>query len=181
MQISSYKEFEQNIGYLNITSIRNKFGFLVHQVKGNTDILMISETKLDESFPPGQYFLDGYSVLFRFDRNANGGGILLHIKEDIPSKLLSINKNIEGFLVKINLLKKKKWLLSCSYNPTKMQKSNHLAELRESTDLYLTKYDQLLFLGDFNPGVEDSSVKIFYSSYNLTSMINRPTCFNMEI
>ena len=88
-----------------------------------------------------------------------------------------MNKNIEGFFVEINLRNKKKWLLSCSYNPTKMQISNHLAELSKNTDLYLTKYDQLLFLGDFNAGVEDSSVKNFCSSYNLTSMINRPTCF----
>ena len=58
-----------------------------------------------------------------------------------------------------------------------MQISNPLAELSKNTDLYLTKYDQLLFLGDFNAGVEDSSVKNFCSSYNLTSMINRPTCY----
>ena len=58
-----------------------------------------------------------------------------------------------------------------------MQISNDLAELSKNTDLYLTKYDQLLFLGDFHAGVEDSSVKDFCSSYNLTSMISRPTCF----
>ena len=85
------------LGHLNINSIRNKFNFLAHQVKGNIDILMISETKLDESFPPSQFFLDGYSVPFRFDRNGNGGGVLLYIRDDIPSKLLSRNKNIEGF------------------------------------------------------------------------------------
>ena len=138
---------------------------------------MISETKLDERFPPSQFFLDGYSVPFRFDRNGNGGGILLYIRDDLPSKLLSMNKNIEGFFVKINSRNKKKWLLSSSYNPTKMQISNHPAELSNNTDLYLTKYDQLLFLGDFNAGVEDSSVKIFCSNYNLRSMINRPTCY----
>ena len=103
----------------NFYSIRNKFDFLAHQVKGNIDILMISETKLDESFPPSQFFLDGYMVPFRLDRNGNGGGILLYIRDDLPSKLLSINKNIEGFFVEINLRNKKKWLLSCSYNPTK--------------------------------------------------------------
>ena len=57
------------VGYLNINSIRNKFDFLAHQVKGNIDILMISETKLDESFPAGQFLLIGYSVPFRFNRN----------------------------------------------------------------------------------------------------------------
>ena len=84
------------VGHLNINSIRNKFNFLAHQVKGNIDILMISEKKLDEIFPPSQFFLDGYSVLFRYDRNGNGGGILLYIRDDLPSKLLSINKN-RGF------------------------------------------------------------------------------------
>ena len=138
---------------------------------------MISETKLDESFPPGQFLLDGYCTPFRYDRDRHGGGILLYVRDDIPSKLLSLNENIEGFFVEINLRNKKKWLLSGSYNPKKAQITSHLAELSKNTDLYLTKYDQLLFLGDFNAGVEDSSVKEFCSSFNLTSMINKPTCF----
>ena len=55
------------IGHLNINSLRNKFDFLVTQVKGYIDILMISETKLDESFPIGQFLIDGYSVPFRLE------------------------------------------------------------------------------------------------------------------
>ena len=46
------------VGQLIINSIRNKFDFLAQQVKGNIDILMISETKLDESFPVGQFLID---------------------------------------------------------------------------------------------------------------------------
>ena len=68
------------VGHLNINSIRNKFDFLAHQVQGNIDIPMISETKHDESFPLGQFLLDGYSVPFRSDRDGNGGGILLFIR-----------------------------------------------------------------------------------------------------
>ena len=67
----------------------------------------------------------------------------------------------EGFSVETYLRNKKKWLLSCSFNPTKMQISNHLTELSKNTDLYLSKYDQLLFLTDFNAGAEDSSGKNF--------------------
>ena len=104
--------------------------------------------------------------------------LLCFILDDKQSKLLSMKKNIEGFFVEINLRKKKKWLLRCSYNPTKMKMSNHAAELNKSTDLYLTIYDQILFSGNFNAGVEDSSIKNVCSSYNLTSMINRLTCFN---
>ena len=41
------------IGQLNINSLRNKFDLITYQIKGNIDILMITETKLDESFPIG--------------------------------------------------------------------------------------------------------------------------------
>lgn len=77
---------------MNINSIRNKFDLLAHHVKGNIDVLKISETKIDESFYPGQFLLDGYSVPFRFDENGNGSGILLYIREDMQFKLLSMNK-----------------------------------------------------------------------------------------
>ena len=76
---------------------------------------MISETKIDVSFPIGQFLLHGYSTSFQLDRNAHGGGILLYVREDIPSQLLIVKENlIEGFFVEINLQNKKKWLLSCS-------------------------------------------------------------------
>ena len=76
------------------------------------DILVITETKLDESFPKGQFVLDGFSTPYRLDRNCHGGGILMFIREDIPSKLLLFEKNpVEGFYVEINL-HKNKWLIS---------------------------------------------------------------------
>ena len=82
---------------------------------------------------------------------------------------LNINSIINRFdflahqiVIEINSLSKKKQLLSCSYNPTKMQISNHLSELSKSTDLYLTKYDQML-----NAGIDDSFITNVCASYNL--------------
>ena len=67
---------------------------------------MISETKIDANFPIGQYLLNGYSTPFRLDRNAHRGGILLYVREDIPSKLLLLEENpIEGFFVENKLMK----------------------------------------------------------------------------
>ena len=68
---------------------------------------MVSETKIDSSFPSAQFHLEGYTTPHRLDRNANGGGILLYIREDIPSKLLNTDLSIEGFFVEIRLRKKK--------------------------------------------------------------------------
>ena len=50
--------------------------------------------------------------------------------------------------------------------------SNHNAALSKSLDLFTTKNERLLFLGDFNAGMEDSSIKIFCSNYNVTSIIS---------
>ena len=48
---------------------------------------MITETKLDDSFPTMQFNIEGYYT-FRLDRNEYGGGILLYVQDDIPSKLI---------------------------------------------------------------------------------------------
>ena len=68
----------------------------MHQIKRNRSILMISETKLDESFSTSQFFMNGFSCPHRLVRNCNGGGILLYIREDILSKLLSIKGDLFG-------------------------------------------------------------------------------------
>ena len=41
------------LGDLNINPIKNKFDLLDDQIERNVDIMVISETKLDESFPNG--------------------------------------------------------------------------------------------------------------------------------
>ena len=64
-------------------------------------ILIISETTLDPSFPTGQFHIHGFSEPDRFHRNVNGGGILMYIREDIPSKLILNKMTTEGFLSKL--------------------------------------------------------------------------------
>ena len=68
---------------------------------------MITETKLGDSFPTMQFNIEGYYT-FRLDRNEYGGGILLCVQDDIPSKFISMkNSTIEGFFIELNLRKKK--------------------------------------------------------------------------
>ena len=47
---------------------------------------MISETKLDENFLKRKFLIKGFSETYRLDHNFKGGGIMLFIREDIPSK-----------------------------------------------------------------------------------------------
>ena len=67
------------IGHLNINSIRNKFEFLKEIVGKNIDILLVSESKIDDTFPIGQFTMQHYHTPFREDRNGKGGG-LIHLQ-----------------------------------------------------------------------------------------------------
>ena len=73
------------IAHLNINSIRNKFDALREMIIDNIDILIITETKIDESFPPSQFQIDGYKLPFRMDRTSDGvaslytSGVISHI------------------------------------------------------------------------------------------------------
>ena len=96
------------LAHLNINSLRNKFQFLISLIKDNIDALMISETKLDGSFPTSQFMINGFSAPFRLDRNYKSGGIILYIREGIPSRLVSTESGqVKGFFVEINLRNKK--------------------------------------------------------------------------
>jgi hypothetical protein len=48
------------IGQLNINSLRNKFQSLGELIHGNIDILILTETKLDHTFPEKQFLIPGY-------------------------------------------------------------------------------------------------------------------------
>ena len=61
------------LAHLNINSIRSKFDSLSEQVKGNIYILLIWETKIDDSFPVGQFIIDGFSPRYRLDHNCHDG------------------------------------------------------------------------------------------------------------
>ena len=62
--------------------------------------------KLDPSFPTRQLHIDGFSEFDRFDRNGDGGEILLYICEDLPSQLILVKMAMEGIFAEIYLRKK---------------------------------------------------------------------------
>ena len=137
---------------------------------------MVSETKLDDRFPEGQFLIKGFHSPFRFDRNRNGGGIMLYEREDIPANLLSHDfPSAESFFIEINLYKKK-WLVNCSYNPQKSNIGKHLNIISRLLDELSNKYENIVLLGDFKAYV-DEALRTFCKFYSLHSLIKQPTCF----
>ena len=68
------------IGNLNINSISNKFDNLKLIIQGKNDILVITETETDSTFPLNQFGIKGLSKPYRFDRNGNGGGVFIYVR-----------------------------------------------------------------------------------------------------
>ena len=111
------------IGHININSIRYKFDILKPMLTEVLDILMVSETKLDDSFPEAQFYIEGFRAPFRLDRNKHGGGILLYVRNNINAILLTDHvfpNNIEAFFteIKVNTCK---WLVCCSYSANRIK------------------------------------------------------------
>ena len=145
------------------------------QVKGNIDVSMISETKIDDSFPLENFLIGGFSRPYRLDRDLLGRGILLYVRKDIPSNLLEVEtKPIEGFYLEINL-RSDKWLMNSTYSPHKNMIDNHLCTLNEKLDMYFSSYDNFIKLEDFNIEMEEQQIKAFYDNYGLKSLKRQRT------
>ena len=72
------------------------------QVKGNAFVIIISETKLDNTCIVDQFVLESFSKPSRIDRYKTGGGILLFVREDIPTTLISIERHpLKAFLLNL--------------------------------------------------------------------------------
>ena len=161
---------------LNINSIRNKFQFLEKEVCANLDILLISETKLDDSFPSAKFLFNGFSKSYRLGRCLNGGGIFLYIRDDIPARLLSNSNKTESIFPEINF-RKKIWLICAYYIPHKSKISNHLHHLGESWDNYIKNYDKIILLRDFNSEFSESFLNDFCDICNLENLVKEPSCY----
>ena len=74
--------------HLNINSLRSKFETIKNIIDDAFDIFLISDTKIDNSFPNSQFSLISYRM-FRRDRNCFGGGLCLYDKDSIASKQLN--------------------------------------------------------------------------------------------
>ena len=139
---------------------------------------MVTETKLDDSYPTSQFFIEGFCKPYRMDRNKHGGGILIYIREDIPSKQLSkhnFTKHIEGMFIEINL-RKTRWLLFGTYHPPSQSDKEYFEQVGLALDVY-SDYGKFLLTGDFNAEDSESCLKDFLYHYDAKNLVKQKTCF----
>ena len=172
-------------GFLNINSLRNKIIDLREAVRElSLDYFVLSETKLDDSFPSAQFTIGDYEIRGRKDRNKHGGGLIEYVKMEILCKRLKEYepKEIESICSEITI-SKKKWFCISIYRPPDY---NNLKKIFCELTLTLNKasrnYDSFMIMGDFNIDINslgnrcqllDEFCDLFYLSY----LVKTPICF----
>ena len=136
------------------------------------------ETKIDASFPPAQFTLEGYQTPYRLDINNKSGDILVYVKSSIPSRRFSFEElyiSIQAIPFEINL-RKEKWLVISIYRPPLQNSEYFLNSLTKIIDYFANSYDNQLILGDFNLEPTDAALMGFLDSSRLTNLIKTSTC-----
>ena len=131
----------------------------------------------------GQFLLPGYKKPYRKDRNCHGGGIIVYIREDIPSRKLEqlkLEDDIEGIFFEINL-RKSKWMVLATYRPPSSSIPQYLNSIGNAIDFYSKCYQNIVLLGDFNITETEVEMNTFLEDYDLSNLVHFPTCFkNVE-
>ena len=167
------------IAQININGFEHKFEYFVSMIKNRVDIIMVSETEIDEPFPLNQFKIEGYTNPFRLDRNSNGGGAMIYFPDYLHCKKVetySLPVEVEDMFIEMTV-RKTKWLIISGYNPHKELISYFLGHISKGPDRFLANYDNFLVLGVFNSQMSETHMKDFCDLYNLENLIKEPTCY----
>ena len=165
--------------YININSIRNKFGSLCSLTSSHVDILSIPETKLDYSFPIAQFLMPNFFQPFRLDISRNSGGLLVIVRSSIPARILSNYRfppDIQAIPFENNL-RKENWLFVSVYKPPSLNNQYFSDSLYELLDFYSSIYDNKIVFGDFNLDISHPVMLSFMNNGNLMNLVKGNTCF----
>ena len=116
------------------------------------DVLFLSETKLDESFPNSSFRIPNFSKPIRSDRNCNGGGLMALIRSDLAHRHrtdieLLCKTPIECLVLEM-IVRKQKWLSICLYNPKSQYKSIYCDVLDDMLNTYMKDFHTVYVIGD---------------------------------
>ena len=117
-------------------------------VTDDIHIRTISETHLDNTFDDTVIATQGYNI-YRQDRNANGGGVAVYIRNHIPVKLredLMLNA-VEVIWLQVHLPHIKPILVGCCYRPPSAD-TQYLDNMCERLVCDINR--EVYFLGDLN-------------------------------
>ena len=141
------------------------------------DIFLVSESRLDLSFPDNHFSIPGYRIV-RKDRDRNSRGLLLYINEDIPFKVIknsSLPTTLEVLSIEITLGMFKFPLIGF-YKPPSVCKKEFLLHLNKVHDFFSMKYENITLI-DFNMQSGNKNLKDFCDLNQHEHLLLKLTCY----
>ena len=182
-----------SIVHYNLNSIltEGRLEELVENVKVvKPDVLVVTESKLDETIDSKQLKIDGFHEPIRKDRNRRGGGCLIYISDDLTYKqqIKLESAHFEHIWVDIRQ-NNKIYSVNCYYRPPNI--NNHEIFLQETENI-LAKLSQhqateKIVISDLNfgnvycksvpldPKPLDAEAPELFSSFGFKQLIDIPT------
>ena len=115
------------------------------------DILITTETRLDDTYPISQFHVNRCSMLYRLGRNRNGRGVIIYVREDISSKVLRkhlFSNDVEEIFVETDF-RKSMQLLCGTYHPPPQSDQYYFDSINKALEVYCL-YEKIMSAGDFN-------------------------------
>ena len=114
--------------------------------------LVLSETKIDNSFPSARFSIPDYEIQARRDRHKNGGGLVEFVKKGLIFKQL---KNFETSTTECIcseiIICKRKWLFFSIYRTRSNENLEvFVEELTNSFSKTSESHEHFIIMGDFN-------------------------------
>ena len=123
---------------------------------GYIDLLVLCETKLDESFPLNQFYVAEYTCI-RNDRTASGGGLMFYLRSDIPhrsrydlEKGIDCHIGFEVIIMEVMFTSKDRRLYVLGYKPPTVMISKFEDTFALLCDVAITETANVVIWGDFN-------------------------------
>ena len=100
-------------------------------IKNKVDILLITKTKLNSSFPNSQLMVDSFRQPNHLNRNRHGRGVMIFVRERFLGKYFrkyTFFDNELGTILKASL-RKTKWLMLKTYDPPNQPVDDFLSSM----------------------------------------------------
>ena len=168
-----------SIVHNNIGSLQNKAHYIEAELT-NFDIITVSETWLYPEFPPERILITGFNPPVRKDRESEGGGVAIYVKNNVfykPRPDLNVD-NLEAVWVETKL-NQEPLLVGTFYRPPDA-KIAYWDLIDESIRLAMSTPLKVVILGDFNSNFTDGvprhpQFKRILDLNSLNQIVTEPT------
>ena len=156
------------------------YEFFLHDLQ--PEYFVISETKLDDSFPSAQFAIENYEIRGRRDRDGHGGGLIEFVKRVIICKSVKQFETVisESICSEITI-SRKKWFCMGIYRPPNFYNlDTFFKEVTDSLSKASLTYENFIIMGDFNIDISTAGMDVdkldeFCNLFDQTNLIKTET------